>query len=81
MLGRRPYAIPRVNAVFAEPECCKWGAPPELPLLTAASFWMKSSYRIVANVAAAGRHDTRCHRPAETEGLPTASTQSPMRGV
>ncbi|OGT96272.1 MAG: hypothetical protein A3I79_00700 [Gemmatimonadetes bacterium RIFCSPLOWO2_02_FULL_71_11] len=60
--------------------------PPELPGLIAASVWMKSwiAYRAFSSTSPSSRRPLALMMPAVTvkvkpSGLPTASTQSPIR--
>ena len=55
--------------------------PPELPLLTGASIWMKSSYGPAPMSRPRAETMPAVTVPPRPNGLPTASTQSPMRGA
>src|SRR5262249_12294619 len=65
-----PFLLPSVSKV----------GPPDLPLLTGASIWMKSSYAPAP--ISRPRADTipAVTVPPRPNGLPTARTQSPIRG-
>src|SRR4029450_338333 len=55
--------------------------PPELPLFTGASIWMKSSYGPLPMSRPEAETMPAVTVPPRPNGLPTASTQSPIRGL
>ncbi len=60
--------------------CVSNAGPPELPLFTGASIWMKSSYGPLPMSRPRAETIPAVTVPPRPNGLPTASTQSPMRG-
>ena len=64
---------------ITSPSALKAG-PPELPLFTGASIWMKSSYGPLPISRPLADTMPAVTVPPRPKGLPTASTQSPIRG-
>jgi hypothetical protein len=62
------------------PSMSKLG-PPELPLFTGASIWIKSSYGPAPMSRPSAETIPAVAVSPSPNGLPTASTQSPIRGV
>jgi hypothetical protein len=65
---------------ITSPSVLKAG-PPELPLFTGASIWMKSSYGPLPMSRPLAETMPAVTVPPRPNGLPTASTQSPIRGL
>src|SRR5260370_42520906 len=65
---------------MTSPSVLKAG-PPELPLFTGASIWMKSSYGPLPMSRPLAETMPAVTVPPRPNGLPTASTQSPIRGL